>query len=294
MDVNVSRRKILFIVFSVFLIAIYSFGAINHISGADTEDNSNNDIDSVSEAKLTVGYYKFKKFSTGADISSIKEFKKFNKKGLLTRVLFNQKNSKGKIVKGLASKGTPVFKFTNGKGPKTIIIAGTHGDEYASQAAALKLINYLNAHKNKIHGTVIIIPMTNPKATVNKKRSYFGYDPNRVVGKKGSFTNKIFTQIILKEKVKYVGDFHTMVGGTTYFFAAPYPKSKKIAKAIAKSIKHNYRVSQNKGTFTRTSAKYGLYSFTGEVESKRGAISKNRDKLSYKQMIAFLKYTKNI
>jgi len=299
MNEKISMKKILVSVLLVFLITISSLGVINHISASDNGNNANNGLDntkiaSVSDAKLTVNYYKFKKFNNGADISTVKEFKKFNKKGLITRLLFNQKNSKGKIVKGLASKGTPVFKFTNGKGPKTIIIAGTHGNEYASQAAALKLINYLNTHRSKIKGTVIVIPMTNPKATVNKKRCFFGYDPNRVVGKKGSFTNMIFTQIILKEKVKYVGDFHTMIGGTTLIYAAPYPKSMKIAKAIAKITKYNYEVSKNEGTFTRTAAKYGLYSFTGEVESKVGGISKNRDKLSYKEMMAFLKYTKNI
>ena len=274
----------LFLTVALSVLGSYSdLGAMGTVSAASTSDSAN----------ITVKVYKWKKFDTGADIRKTKEFKIYNKKGLLTQQLFNRKE-KGKTKIGLASKGTVVFKFQKGEGPKTIVIAGTHGDEYASQAAALKLLNFLDKNRKKIKGTVYVIPISNPKATVKKSRTYFGYDPNRVVGKKSSFTGHIMVNIILKEKIKYVGDFHTMVGGTTLIYAAPYSKSKKISKTIANKLNHNYKISPNKGTITRTSAEHGLVSFTGEVQSKRGAISPGRDKLSYKQMICFLRIAKNI
>jgi predicted deacylase len=101
-------------------------------------------------------------------------------------------------------------------------------------------------------------------------------------------------KIILKGKFKFVGDFHTMVGGSTLFYSAPTKKSRKISKVLAYKLKHNYAPSPNKGTITRTAASHGLYSFTAEVQSKKGGVSPGRDRLAYKQMLTFLKYVKSV
>ena len=288
---NLTKRILIIsiIILSIsFFIMIGAMGTVNADSSLKIVSNS-----SSSNVEVSVGYYKWKGFNTGADISKVKDFKKYNKKGLLTKVLFNYKDSKGNIKRGIASKGTPIFKFKNSNGPKTMVLSGIHGDEYSSQVATLKLINYLNKNRDKIKGTIYIIPISNPKATLKKTRTFFGYDPNRVAGISKSFTGHIINNIIIKEKIRYIGDFHTMIGGSRLIYAAPYSKSIKISKYLAKKTKAACKLSPNKGTITSTAAKNGIISFTGEVESKKGIASPNRIFWSLKQMITFLKYTKN-
>lgn len=249
-------------------------------------------------------FYNWTGFDTGANISQIKDnisqikvFEKFNSEDLLTQVLFDHYDSNGNFVKGLASNGTPIFKFNNSDEPRSIVIAGTHGNEYPSEAAAFKLINTLYKNKDKIKGTIYVIPMSNPKAALEVQREYFGYDPNRVANNSSTFSGHIVNEVVLKENVSYVGDFHTMYDTRLklIFAASGYPKSEKISKVIADKTNSEYFLSPNKGTITVTCAEHNLSSFTAEVEdgSNYGIILPNRDQWSYEQMLAYLDYTQN-
>jgi predicted deacylase len=249
------------------------------------------------DATVNFSYYNWDGFDTGANISEISEFKKFNVEGLLTQVLFDHVDSNGNFVKGLASNGTPIFKFNSSDGPTTIVIAGTHGNEYPPELAAFKLINTLNENKDKIKGIIYIIPMTNPKAVLNKSREYFGYDPNRVANNSSTFSGHIITEIVLKENISYVGDFHAMIweNPKLIYAAGDYPKSESIARYIANKTNSTYLISPNKGTITTTSAEHNLSSFTAEVENgnNSGIYSPDRADWSYDQMLAYLTYTTN-
>ena len=53
----------------------------------------------------------------------------------------------------------PIACIKNGSGVTTLLISGTHGDEYEGQVALSKLINQLKPEE--IQGRVIIVPMAN-------------------------------------------------------------------------------------------------------------------------------------
>ena len=105
------------------------------------------------------------------------------------------------------NNGTPLIQFGNGSGKKVFIVAGVHGNELASQAAAFKLINSIYNSKSKLSGTVYIIPVLCPKSTALNQRYYNGVNLNGVADKKGTISYKL-VQYAKSLKVNAVGDFH--------------------------------------------------------------------------------------
>jgi predicted deacylase len=276
-----------FISISIFLIfLIFAFTVDVDVFGGGS-----------SGTDVSFWFYNWTGFDTGANISQIKDFEKFNSEGLLTQVLFDHHDTNGNFIKGLASNGTPIFKFNNSDEPRSVVIAGTHGNEYPSEAAAFKLINTLYDNKDKIKGTIYVIPLSNPKAALEVQREYFGYDPNRVANNSSTFSGHVVNEVVLKENISYVGDFHTMYDTRLklIFAASGYPKSEKISKFITNKTNSEYFLSPNKGTITVTCAEHNLSSFTAEVEdgNNYGIILPNRDQWSYEQMLAYLDYTQN-
>jgi predicted deacylase len=53
----------------------------------------------------------------------------------------------------------PIASIKNGDGPKVVITAGTHGDEYEGQLIVAKLIREVTA--DMIQGQLVLVPMTN-------------------------------------------------------------------------------------------------------------------------------------
>ncbi|MBZ9570312.1 succinylglutamate desuccinylase/aspartoacylase family protein [Methanobrevibacter sp. TMH8] len=200
-----------------------------------------------------------------------------------------------------AKKGTPVVKFGNGKGPKTLLVAGVHGSELSSQIAAMKLINKLNKKKN-IKGTIYIIPFVAPKSTSLNVRFYNGKNLNSIANKKGSITNKI----VLAAKannIKIVGDFHcTMPGGNPgkniiMGTKVPTSKSAKMAIGISKLTGHAYRNyylagAEYPGALEDVLNLNKIAAVTCEVKTPHGKVASGSIAASYKQMVAFLKYNK--
>jgi uncharacterized protein len=63
----------------------------------------------------------------------------------------------------------PVACVKNGDGPRVLLMAGNHGDEYEGQVALGKLIRSLEAEK--VHGRIIILPSANFPAAMAGMRT---------------------------------------------------------------------------------------------------------------------------
>jgi uncharacterized protein len=63
----------------------------------------------------------------------------------------------------------PVACIKNGDGPRVLLMAGNHGDEYEGQVALGKLIRSLEAEK--VHGRIIILPSANFPAAMAGMRT---------------------------------------------------------------------------------------------------------------------------
>jgi predicted deacylase len=111
----------------------------------------------------------------------------------------------------------PIVSLRNGTGPRVLLMAGTHGDEYEGQVALTKLARELTAEM--IKGQIIIIPMlnfpaaqagtrTSPVDDGNLNRVYPG-DPD------GTPTWMIahYVESVLMRRVEYSVDLHS--GGSS-------------------------------------------------------------------------------
>ena len=232
--------------------------------------------------KITI--YKWK---SGADITKNKKIKK------------NIPNSKlvKKMVKA-AKKGTPMIKFSGGKGKKVFITAGVHGNELSSQIAAMKLIKYLESHP--IKGTVYIMPFINPKGTAKNVRDYNGIQLNQKANVKGTISYKT-VKLIKKFKCDAYGDFHcTKPGGKPGKNVAmgtykPTAKSASMAKYIAKKAKVKYLIykkagSEYPGALEDVVSLKGIPAVTCEVITPHGKIAKGSIPKSLLMMKTLLKY----
>ena len=114
----------------------------------------------------------------------------------------------------------PVACIKNGDGPRVLLMAGNHGDEYEGQVALGKLIRSLEAEK--VHGRIIILPSANFPAAMagmrtspldegNLNRSFPG-DPY------GGPTAQIadYIESVLLPQCEYVFDFHS--GGSSLIY----------------------------------------------------------------------------
>ncbi|MCU7370057.1 succinylglutamate desuccinylase/aspartoacylase family protein [Paucibacter sp. O1-1] len=63
---------------------------------------------------------------------------------------------------------TPIASIRNGEGPKVLVMAGNHGDEYEGQIIVSRLIREIDAHH--VRGQLILLPMSNYPAAAAGKR----------------------------------------------------------------------------------------------------------------------------
>jgi predicted deacylase len=71
---------------------------------------------------------------------------------------------------GWASTFIHVGCIVNGSGPTVLVLAGNHGDEYAGQLAALRLLQELQP--DQVRGRVIVIPVLSPPASKAGTRTW--------------------------------------------------------------------------------------------------------------------------
>ncbi|MDQ0326985.1 putative deacylase [Rhodopseudomonas julia] len=62
----------------------------------------------------------------------------------------------------------PIYRFKNGDGPRLLLMAGNHGDEYEGVFALGHLLHTLDPER--IHGTVTVLPMSNVLAVMAGRR----------------------------------------------------------------------------------------------------------------------------
>ncbi|MGF6572527.1 hypothetical protein/N-alpha-acetyl-L-2,4-diaminobutyrate deacetylase [Paraburkholderia fungorum] len=114
----------------------------------------------------------------------------------------------------------PVFYFRGGEGPRTLLIGGSHGDEYESQVALSKLAHGLDP--NVVLGSIIIIPSLNLPAALARARlsPLDGGNLNREFpgDARGTVTQRLahFVTHELVPRVDNVVDLHS--GGRTLQF----------------------------------------------------------------------------
>jgi uncharacterized protein len=114
----------------------------------------------------------------------------------------------------------PVASVKNGAGPRILLMAGNHGDEYEGQVALGKLIRALDP--GQVRGRIVILPSANfPAAAAgmrtsplddgNLNRSFPG-DPY------GGPTDQIadYIESVLLPQCDYVFDFHSGGSSLTY------------------------------------------------------------------------------
>ncbi|WP_211261734.1 succinylglutamate desuccinylase/aspartoacylase domain-containing protein [Methanobrevibacter filiformis] len=230
------------------------------------------------------------KWKTGGDVKKNYAIKKSIPKSKLVN----------KVVKD-AKYGTPIVRFGNGSGKKVFIVAGVHGNEIASQIAALKLIQTLEK-KKYVKGTIYIIPFTAPWVTAHNSRFYKGKNLNSVANEKNTVTNKIIN-LAKNYKVVAVGDFHCTqpggVPGRNIILGTKIPNlsSANMAKGIAKIVNmpyknEKYAAVSYPGALEDNLSVRGIPAVTCEVKIPHGTINKKATALSLRQMNGFLKYNK--
>lgn len=145
----------------------------------------------------------------------------------------------------------PIAVFNNGDGPRILLTAGNHGDEYEGQVVLARLIQQLQPHD--IRGRLIVIPSLNTPAAIagtrvspldggNLNRAFPG-DPN------GGPTWKIadYLHNHLVPIVDVVCDFHGGGGSLVYrphastHFSpdcSPQLKERSLAAVAALGLRH--------------------------------------------------------
>jgi predicted deacylase len=114
----------------------------------------------------------------------------------------------------------PVFFLRHGSGPRTLLLGGSHGDEYEGQIALSKLAHTLGPRE--IEGSIVVIPSLNlPAALAGTRLSPLdGCNLNREFpgNARGSVTQRLahFISHELIPRVDHVVDLHS--GGRTLRF----------------------------------------------------------------------------
>ncbi|MGF7117875.1 succinylglutamate desuccinylase/aspartoacylase family protein [Methanobacterium oryzae] len=258
---------------------IFCFTAIIGIGGVLSSDTVQAAESTVSMNVIVSG--------TGGDVTN----NPYIKNNIPSSDLANQ-------VVEMAKNGTPMVVFGDGSGPKTMIIAGVHGNELSAQIAAMKMIDYLNG--KQIKGTVYIVPFVAPSITAQNERNWNGQNLNSVANVAGTPTNQIVNKA--KElKIVVLGDFHsTQPGGDPGKYSAlcskaPTYESYNIANYVSKQtgcklIIYPKAGKKYPGAVEDISNLAGIPAVTCEVVSPHGTVATGSVDNSFNQMIALLKY----
>ncbi len=217
-------------------------------------------------------------------------------------VLMNNipKSSFTNAIIAACNNGTPLIQFGNGSGKKVFVLAGVHGNELASQAAAFKLANSIYNSKSKINGTVYIVPVLCPKMTESNTRYYKDVNLNGVADKKGTVSYKLVSYA-KSLKVDAVGDFHctrpngdpgkNAILGTS----SPTASSASLAKYISKETGYSKIIYEKAGEEYPGAVEdvlnlAGITSVTCESLTPHGKIASGSVGVSLNMMKTLLRY----
>ena len=203
----------------------------------------------------------------------------------------------GKPLIDAALKGTPLLKLGSGS-PNILLCAGIHGNELPPQVAFFKLLDYLE--DKKINGTVYIIPIAIPYATMKNSRRFKGWDMNRKTFKEGYISNTIL-KTAQKLKIQAAADFHSTQPqsnpGIESVFCSKKPcyESFKIANHITSQTSSKVISQERAGTLYGGALEdelnvSGIPAVTCEVVSRNGKVDSGSVERSLMQMKSFLNY----
>jgi len=135
----------------------------------------------------------------------------------------------------------PVASIKNGSGPRVLVMAGNHGDEYEGQIIVSRLIRELDV--TQVHGQLILLPMANyPAAAAGSRVSPIdGGNLNRLFpgDPAGSVTRVIAHHIehMLMPGCRYLIDLHS--GGSSLKYHGgcllapdPGPQSRDVLRVL--------------------------------------------------------------
>jgi uncharacterized protein len=173
----------------------------------------------------------------------------------------------------------PIAVLKNGEGPRILLTAGNHGDEYEGQVVLTRLIQRLRAED--IRGKLIVIPSLNTPAAIagtrvsplddgNLNRAFPG-DPD------GGPTWKIadYLQNYLVPMVDVVADFHCGGGSLAYRphasthyspDASPELKARSLAAVKSLGLRHVmiFETAAGAGGMSTATRKHGAIYINGE------------------------------
>jgi hypothetical protein len=203
----------------------------------------------------------------------------------------------GKPLIKAALKGTPLLKFGSGS-PHILLCAGIHGNELPPQVAFFKLLNQLE--DKQVKGTVYIIPIAIPYATMKNSRRFKGFDMNRKTFKEGYISNTIL-KTAQKLKIQAVADFHSTQPqsnpGVESVFCSKKPcyESFKIASHITSETSSKIISQERAGKLYGGALEdelniQGIPAVTCEVVSRNGKLDSGSVERSLLQMNSFLNY----
>lgn len=207
----------------------------------------------------------------------------------------------GKYLIEVAKKGTPLLKLGSGS-PCVFLCAGIHGNELPPQLAFFQLLDHLE--NKKIRGTVFMVPIAIPYATMKNSRRFQGWDMNRKTFKEGYISNTIL-KTAQKLEVEAAADFHSTQPqsnpGVESVFCSKEPcyESFKIAEHITSQTSSKVISQKKAGTLYGGALEDELNisqipAVTCEVVSRNGRVDSGSVERSLLQMKSFLSYFKVI
>jgi len=207
----------------------------------------------------------------------------------------------GKNIIDLAKKGTPLLKLGSGN-PRIFLCAGIHGNELPPQLAFFQLLDYLE--NMEIRGTLFMVPIAIPYATMKNSRRFQGWDMNRKTSKEGYISNTIL-KTVQKLAVAAAADFHSTQPqsnpGVESVFCSKEPcyKSFQIAEHITNQTSSKI-ISQEKAGILYGGALEDelniskIPAVTCEVVSRNGLVDQGSVERSFLQMKSFMRFFKVI
>ncbi|NYB51812.1 MAG: succinylglutamate desuccinylase/aspartoacylase family protein [Methanobacteriaceae archaeon] len=206
-------------------------------------------------------------------------------------------NDLGNHLVDVALKGTPLLKLGKGS-PRILLCAGIHGNELPPQVAIFRLL--IRLENKKIKGTIYIIPIAIPHATMKNSRRFKGWDMNRKTFKEGYISNTIL-ETAKAEKIEAAADFHSTQPqsnpGVESVFCSKKPcyESFEIASHITSETSSKVISQEKAGTLYGGALEdelniNGIPAVTCEVVSRNGMIDSGSVERSLLQMESFLNY----
>lgn len=196
------------------------------------------------------------------------------------------------------SDGSIVFTIGEGR-YNLLLVGGVHGNELASQAALINLMNDIVLDNIKLKCRLHIIPFLIPYTTMANMRKYNDKDMNRYANSEG-ITKKIVDYAV-KNNITALCDCHstnhTNFPGFKSVFCSvnPMPDSYKIARHIclqtdSKLIPLAQAGSAIRGAVEDESNLRGVPAITCETLCENGIVEEEAVDFSYEQIKSFLNY----